>query len=71
MSRGIREPWSAVLSFSVAITFFFFPQIVKPTERQIAIAAELKESWKAEWERIVEAAKREGKLFLYLYQFVF
>ncbi|MGH7772037.1 MAG: ABC transporter substrate-binding protein [Candidatus Binatia bacterium] len=68
MRLGPRLPLRTFLSFSVAITFFFFPQILKPTERRAAIAAELKESWKAEWERIVESAKREGKLFLYLYQ---
>lgn len=67
MSRGIREPWSAVLSFSVATTFFFFPQVFQPTKLKTAIAAELKESWKVEWEKVVEDAKKEGRLHLYLY----
>ena len=67
MRLRLRQPGRIFLSSSVAVTFFFFPQVFKPTERGIAIAAEPKESWKAEWEKIVEAARREGKLFLYLY----
>lgn len=31
-------------------------------------AGEAKPSWQAEWERTVEGAKKEGRLFLYLYQ---
>ena len=31
-------------------------------------AGEAKPAWQAEWERTVEGAKKEGKLFLYLYQ---
>lgn len=33
-----------------------------------AMAAEQKEDWQAEWERTIAAAKKEGKLSLYLYQ---
>jgi len=31
-------------------------------------AAESKPNWQAEWERTVQAAKKEGSLSLYLYQ---
>jgi hypothetical protein len=34
----------------------------------IASAAESKPNWQAEWERTVQAAKKEGSLSLYLFQ---
>lgn len=56
-----------ILFFSVAATFFFFSQVLSSTTPRAGVAAELNESWKVEWVKIVEAARKEGRLSLYLY----
>ncbi|TAJ96830.1 extracellular solute-binding protein [bacterium] len=68
MGCGLSRPWRTFLYFSVAITFFFSLEALKSTTPGDATAAELKESWKVEWEKIVEGARKEGRLYLYLYQ---
>src|SRR6476620_9448658 len=35
---------------------------------RVASAAESKPNWQAEWDRTVQAAKKEGSLSLYIYQ---
>jgi ABC-type Fe3+ transport system substrate-binding protein len=48
--------------------FFFVLCVVLFSGPLASVVAQQKEDWQAEWERTVGAAKKEGKLTLYLYQ---
>src|SRR5262245_60140625 len=63
-SRGRISEFALRVSFLTSIFALFFSLF----SQIISHAAESKGNWQAEWERTVQAAKKEGGLSLYLFQ---